>query len=74
VTSREAIAVLRAKAIATADAELADAIGEVIDHVSRIEQFASIVRASMASAERAIPSYAVMPDDAGVRHRKAGPK
>lgn len=65
MTPREAVAVLRTKAISTPDSELAEAIAELLDHVARIEQFATIVRSSMASAERAIPKYAVMPDSDG---------
>lgn len=60
MNAAEAVVVLRKHAQRDASREIAEAIGEVIDHVARVEQALQLIEASVKSALDDKPANAVI--------------
>jgi hypothetical protein len=61
MTAKEAVGILRKLAINSDDETFSEAVGELLDHIARMEQFTTLVLGAVRSAERALPQMAVMP-------------
>lgn len=61
--TRRAIAALRDHALEKGiSAEIASAIGDVLDHITRVEQTLTLILVAVRSADRDRPTFAIMPE------------